>query len=99
MEAGYFAVARKAQPINGALYRDEVYQGVTVDLGFAYIGDVQLELIQPCDEQRSVHREALDRGVTGLHHYCCLVEDYDACYERALVSGYQPVVTRAGRVG
>ncbi|MBT4521110.1 MAG: hypothetical protein HOC23_14000 [Halieaceae bacterium] len=98
MGIGPFAVARNVQPLEGSVYRGEESHGITINLGFAYIDNIQLELIQPCDEQPSIYREALDAGHTALHHYGFLVEDYETAYQDALNAGYQAIVD-AGQKG
>lgn len=98
MGVGPFAVARNVQPLEASVYRGEESFGVTVNLGFAYINDIQLELIQPCSDHPSIYREALDSNHLGLHHYGFLVEDYEAAYEDAVDRGYQAIVN-AGQKG
>jgi methylmalonyl-CoA/ethylmalonyl-CoA epimerase len=90
-----FAVARDVAPFVGAKYRGENCDDMRMSLGFAYMGDVQLELIEQRDDRPSIYKEMLDRGNPGLHHYCFGVEDYASAYEQAISSGFQ-VVVQAG---
>ncbi len=98
MDIGPFAVWQNARPFagSGATYRGEPCEDLEIHLGFAYIGDVQLELIQPCDRQApSIYTEALDRNHTGLHHYCFATEDYAAAYRFVSDNNFE-VIVRAG---
>lgn len=99
MGVGPFAVVRDVSPLNGARYRGELIEELRVDLAFAYMGDIQLELIEQLDDQPSIYKEMLERGNPGLHHYCFAVEDYAAAYAEALASGFVPVVQAGNDCG
>jgi hypothetical protein len=55
-----------------------------IALGFA--GDVQVELIEPV-RGRSIYREFLDAGRSGLHHVAYLVPDFAAATARLAATG------------
>jgi methylmalonyl-CoA/ethylmalonyl-CoA epimerase len=93
-----FAVVRGCSPFAGARYRGQPIDELVVNLAFAYIGDVQLELIEQVNDVPSIYREALERGAHGLHHYGVCVDDYTACFEHAISHGFTPVV-EAGTPG
>ena len=95
---GPFAVVRGLQPLAGARYRGQPTGDVTLNMGFAYIGDMQLELIEQVDEAPSIYREAIDRGLVGLHHYAFCVEDFAAAYGHAMENGFEAIVD-AGEPG
>ncbi len=95
LAAGPFAVWRNAKPFAGsnATYRGEPCDQVEINLGFAYIGDLQLELIEPCDRNApSIYTEALDKGHYGLHHYQFSVDDYAMAYRYAMDHGFEAIV-------
>ncbi len=92
MGVGPFAVARDIAPFTGAKYRGENCDDMRLNLGFAYMGDIQLELIEQLDDRPSIYKEMLDSGNRGLHHYCFGVEDYATAYEEAISNGFEPVV-------
>ncbi len=93
MGVGPFAVIRDVSPLTGAKYRGESIDELPVNLGFGYMGDIQLELIEQLDDRPSIYKEMLDRGNPGLHHhYCFANDDYSAAYAEALASGFEPVV-------
>ena len=87
-----FAVVRECQPLVGSRYRGEPAGDIVLNLAFAYIGDVQLELIQQVNDTPSIYREALDRGLWSAHHYGVCVEDFEHCYQHAINNGFEPVV-------
>ena len=95
MKLGPFATWRNAKPFagSGATYRGKLCEDVEINLGFAYIGDLQLELIQPCDlDYPSIYTEALESNHTGLHHYCFATEDYAAAYRYVLDNDFELIV-------
>ena len=89
---GPFAVVRDCQPLQGSTYRGEPSAEIRLNLAFAYIGDVQLELIEQINDNLSMYREALDRGPWSLHHYGVCVEDFEETYQHAMNSGFTPVI-------
>lgn len=95
---GPFAVVRGCKPLQGSRYRGEASGEIILNLAFAYIGDVQLELIQQLNETPSMYREALQRGTWSVHHYGVCVEDFEAAYQHAMNNGFTPIVN-AGAPG
>ncbi len=95
---GPFAVTRGVQPLRGSRYRGEPSGEVTLSIGFAYIGDVQLELILQLNDTPSMYKESIDRGHFGLHHYAFCVDDFDAAYGHAMANGFEAIVD-AGAAG
>lgn len=89
---GPFARCRNVKPLEGSKYRGAESHGVEIHLAFAYIGDIQLELIQPLGDTSSIYKEAVDRGIHSLHHYGFLVEDFAASYRHAMENGFTPIV-------
>jgi hypothetical protein len=57
--------------------------------GFCQVGGVQLELIQPLDDEPSSYRAFLAAGRSGFQHYGFFVEpdDYQRSFARAKASG------------
>ena len=72
---------------------DQCYRGepsradVTIAMGFA--GHMQIELIQPLDDNPSVYRETIDRRGYGFHHFGIACADVDADLSRYEARGYQ----------
>jgi hypothetical protein len=61
---------------------DHVYRGepsqADVRIAMAFAGHMQIELIQPRDDQPSVYREMVERQGYGFHHIGIASEDVDA---------------------
>ena len=89
---GPFLVTRNAAPLTNAFYRGEKAQRTRVNIAFAYVGDMQLELIELIGDTPGLYKEALDRGQYGVHHYAVCVEDFAAAYNWALDNGYDAVI-------
>jgi Glyoxalase/Bleomycin resistance protein/Dioxygenase superfamily len=84
---GPFLVCRNAAPLVNAYYRGCKARRTPIDVAFAYVGDMQLELIAPVDDTPSMYKEARDRDQTSVHHYAVLVHDFATVYDRALDGG------------
>jgi catechol 2,3-dioxygenase-like lactoylglutathione lyase family enzyme len=61
-----------------------------VHVALAYVGDLQLELIQPVRGE-SIYTEFLARSGPGLHHLCFEVDDLGAAREAAEAEGLEVV--------
>ncbi len=91
-QVGPFMVTRKATPLNNAYYRGEKAQTTKVNLAFAYVDDMQLELIELIGDTPGLYKEFIDRGDYGVNHYAVLVENFAEAYKWALNNGWQPVI-------
>ena len=76
--------------------QDEVFRGrptrMTCRVGLAYMGEVQIEVIEPTNDGAGPYREWLERHppppVGGLYHHVMLKhEGYDEAYARLLEGG------------
>ena len=89
---GPFLVTRNAVPLSNAYYRGRKAQTNRAHIAFAYVGDMQLELIELVGDTPGLYREARDRRLTGVHHYAVLVEDFPTAYNWALDNGFDAVI-------
>lgn len=89
---GPFLITRNAAPLSNAYYRGEKAEEARVNIAFAYIGDMQLELIELIGDTPSLYKEARDRNITGVHHYAVCVDDFPAAYNYALDNGFESVI-------
>jgi Glyoxalase/Bleomycin resistance protein/Dioxygenase superfamily len=89
---GPFLVTRNAVPLTNAYYRGEKAGTTRLNIAFAYVGDMQLELIELIDDTPGLYREALDRKHYGVHHYAVLVDDFPVAYNWALDHGFDAVI-------
>ena len=60
---------------------------VRINVGLAYQGEVQIELIEPINDAPSPYRDGEGRLLTGAHHLAWLTDDLDAAVERAVATG------------
>jgi catechol 2,3-dioxygenase-like lactoylglutathione lyase family enzyme len=62
-----------------------------IRIALAQSGELQIEVIEPLDEQPSCYREFLDAGRTGLHHLAWWADDFDAVVSDARDAGAETV--------
>lgn len=91
-DVGSFLVTRSAAPLTNAFYRGKPAERSRVHIGFAYVGEMQLELIQLIGNTPGLYKEARDRGLDRVHHYAVLVDDFPAAYNWALDNGFDAVI-------
>jgi hypothetical protein len=89
---GPFLVTRNAAPLNNAYYRGKKARDTRLNLAFAYVGDMQLELIELIGETPGLYKEFLDRGDYGVNHHAVLVDDFAEAYNWALDNGWEAVI-------
>jgi len=65
------------------LNKDYSLRGVTstclIDVAFGYLGDMQLQIVAPLDDEPSIYSEILERcgGGVGMHHLLVLTDDIE----------------------
>lgn len=64
---------------------------VTMDVGLAYRGDLQIELIHVTNEARSPYRDVHGQPLVGLHHVAWVVDDLDAALAQLTARGLRVV--------
>ncbi|VWB43235.1 glyoxalase [Burkholderia lata] len=64
---------------------------VTMDVGLAYRGDLQIELIHVTNDTPSPYRDAPGQPLVGLHHVAWVVDDLDAALARLTSRGLRVV--------
>lgn len=57
-------------------------------VAFAYWGDVQIELVNPINDEPSVFKEFLDSGREGLQHVCYWPDEMDTACAQLEASGF-----------
>lgn len=68
---------------------------VTMDVGLAYQGSVQIELIQVTNSSPSPYRDAEGRALKGMHHIAWVVEDLEQAVVRLQAGGLQVIFEAA----
>ena len=79
-----------AQPPPPTFMRGEEVS-VELKLGFGFMGDVQIELIEQRNDAPSPYAEFLAAGREGLQHLGFWVHDHDEATRRVTAAGYEPV--------
>lgn len=81
--------------LEGMKYKGEPTDAA-FDLALAYWGELQIELIRPCDNHPSIYRgEYADGLAGGLHHVCLLVDDIADAYRVSEEAGATIVIEGA----
>lgn len=60
---------------------------VRMDVGLAYQGGIQIELIKITNDGPSPYRDKAGRPIAGIHHVAWIVDDLDAAVARATARG------------
>lgn len=60
---------------------------VTMDVGLAYQGEIQIELIKITNHEPSPYRDKTGHSIVGIHHVAWVVDDLDAAVARATARG------------
>lgn len=76
-----------SQPVGTTYHRGEPVQ-VELRLAFAYMGDVQIELIEQTNDASSPYTDFLDAGREGLQHLGFWVHHHDEATKRVEAAGY-----------
>jgi Glyoxalase/Bleomycin resistance protein/Dioxygenase superfamily len=73
---------------------DLVYKGrptgARIAVALSFSGPLQIELIQPVDEEPTPYRDFMAGHGTGLHHVARFAEDYDAVLAEYRARGMEP---------
>lgn len=82
---------------------DALYKGekstILMDVGIAYRGGMQIELIQQTNDAISPYRTFFEQGRMGLHHLAYLSRDLDADLEKARNAGLEVICTIDAMIG
>lgn len=87
MRVGPFVVIETARGGRDVFYRGEATQA-DFSVAFAYMGDVQIEFIQPTDDEPSIYKEFLASGREGFHHLAYWPEDFEGACAHLEANGF-----------
>jgi hypothetical protein len=76
-------------PLNDLRYRGEPTTAV-ISVALSYSGDLQVELIQPLDDEPSPYRDFRACHSSGLHHVARFPDDFDEALARNRARGDAP---------
>lgn len=72
---------------------------VTLDVGIAFRGSMQIELIQQTNDAASPYQPFFARGQMGLHHLAYITGDIERSKREAIASGFEITTTITAPVG
>ena len=81
-----------------ATYRGGPYTAM-ISQAMAFAGHMQIELIQPNDENPSVYKEMIDVKGYGFHHFGVACDDVEAAIAELEAKGYQGALKHSGPTG
>lgn len=76
-----------------------VISEVEMDVGIAFRGDMQIELIQQTNDAPSVYQAFYQRNQMGLHHLAYITQDMDSSLAMAEKKGFDIVATLDAAIG
>ena len=76
-------------PLHELRYRGEA-TSARIAVALTYSGDLQIELIQPLDDEPTPYRDFRAQCGTGLHHLARFADDYDAVLGAYRARGHEP---------
>ena len=82
-------------PLHDLRYRGEP-TSARIAVALSYSGDLQVELIQPLDDEPTPYRDFRAEHGTGLHHVARFAADFDAAVERLRATGREPYYAGRG---
>lgn len=87
LKVGPFVVIENAVAGRCAIFRGSLTE-MEITLAFAYVGDVQIELIFQRNDAPSQYHEFLDQGREGLHHVGYWPAEFEAACLQLEASGF-----------
>lgn len=82
---------------DGLVFGDFTYRGepcgVDVTVALANSGPLQVELITPKNDAKSVYNDFLASGREGFHHFGIMTMDFDTVAARAAAMGMAPIMS------
>ena len=90
LKVGPFVVIEKSVGDRKVVHRG-VETKMDMTLAFAYMGDVQIELIHQTNDAPSPYKEFTDSGREGLHHVAYWPEDFEGACGYLESSGFREI--------
>lgn len=84
---GPFFFTEHTDNLSDIMYRGEPSE-LSMIVGLAQAGSVQIELIQPTTDKPCAYRDSVEPGTVGFHHMCVWTHDIDADTEYFEQLGY-----------
>jgi hypothetical protein len=90
LRIGPFVVIEKSRGDRDIFYRGKP-TATDFAVAFAYMGDVQIEFIQPTDDEPSIYKEFLDSGREGFHHLAYWPSDFEGACAHLEANGFSEI--------
>lgn len=90
LRVGPFVMVEESRGTRDILYRGRPTP-MDFYLAFAYMGDVQIEIIQPKDNYPSIYQEFFQEGREGFHHFAVWPENFPAACAQLETHGFHEV--------
>jgi len=87
MRIGPFVVIETARGDRDVFYRGQLTKA-DMSIAFSYMGDVQIEFIQPNDDEPSIYKEFLGSGREGFHHLAYWPGDFEGACAHLSENGF-----------
>ena len=98
LKVGPFVVIEKSVGDRKVMHRG-VETSMDTTLAFAYMGDVQVEIVRPINDSPSPFLEFLESGREGLHHLAFWPEDFEGACAHVEANGFRDVCSMYMRDG
>lgn len=89
---GPFVVIESSKGDRKIVHRGQETE-MDMTLCFAYMGDIQIEIVHQTNDAPSSYKEFTDRGQSGLHHIAFWPVDFEAACAHLEASGFNEVTS------
>lgn len=90
MKVGPFCVIESSRGDRRIVHRG-VETEMDMSLAFAYMGDIQIEIVHQTNDAPSPYKEFLDAGGEGMHHIAFWPEDFHSACAHLEAAGFRTV--------
>ncbi|MFN8682385.1 VOC family protein [Paracoccus sp. P2] len=89
---GPFVVIESSKGDRKVIHRGQE-TAMDMTLSFAYMGDIQIEIVHQTNDEPSTYKEFTDRGGEGLHHIAFWPEDFEGACTHLEANGFAEVTS------
>jgi catechol 2,3-dioxygenase-like lactoylglutathione lyase family enzyme len=89
---GPFVVIESSKGDRKVIHRGQETQ-MDMELAFAYMGDIQIEIVHQTNDEPSTYKEFTDQGLTGMHHIAFWPQEFDEACAHLEANGFAEVTS------
>jgi catechol 2,3-dioxygenase-like lactoylglutathione lyase family enzyme len=89
---GPFVVIESSKGDRKVIHRGQETQ-MDMELAFAYMGDIQIEIVHQTNDEPSTYKEFTDQGLTGMHHIAFWPAEFDQACAHLEANGFEEVTS------